>query len=53
MSLSKIKFTPEQAKEIREKYATGNYYQYELAEEYFVKQSVISRIINFKDVYKL
>lgn len=32
--------------EIREKYASGNYNQYELAEIYLIDQSEISRIVN-------
>ena len=45
------KFTPEQAVEIREKYSSGKYSQYELAEEYNVKQQLISIVVNFKGAY--
>jgi len=48
----KIKFTKEELSEIRDKYSSGNYRQYELAEEYLIDQSEISRIINFRGRYK-
>jgi len=51
-SESNAKFTDQQANEIREKYTTGKYFQYELAEEYSVTQTTICNIINFKGVYK-
>ena len=40
--------TMEQAREIRNKYKTGNYYQQVLADEYNLTQPNISRIINNK-----
>jgi hypothetical protein len=42
----------EQISEIREKYATGNYKKYELAEEYPVSSTVIGKIITYKGIYK-
>jgi len=48
----KFKFTPRQAIEIRNKYATKNYKQIELAKEYNCSNSIISNIINFKGPYK-
>jgi len=48
----KRKITPEQAIEIREKYATKNYKQIELAEEYKVTQGTIHDVINYKNAYK-
>lgn len=48
----KTKLSPEQATEIREKYDTGNFKQYEIAEEYEVTQATICNIINFSHAYK-
>jgi len=45
------RITPEQINGIREKYATGKYTQCKLAEEYFIRSSTISRIVNFKGTY--
>lgn len=42
------KLTQIEVNEIREKYATGNYYQRELAKEYGVAQTQISRLILYK-----
>jgi hypothetical protein len=44
----KVKLTWIQVREIREKYATGNFFQRQLAEEYNVHESVISHIITNK-----
>jgi len=44
------KLTDSQVIEIRDKYATGDYYQYELAEEYGVKKTAINNIINFRGI---
>ena len=41
----RIHVTPEQVAEMREKYSTGNYTQRDLAEEYGVDQSWVSRNI--------
>jgi len=49
---SKPKLNNEQAKEIREKYATGNYTHEKLAKEYGVKHTTIGRVINYEGVYK-
>jgi len=42
----------EQIVEIREKYATGEYKQYELAEIYFVTKQTINNVVNYKYAYK-
>ena len=42
------KLTEEQVQEIRRKYKTGLYYQYQLAEEYGVIQQAISMIVTGK-----
>jgi len=47
------KLTQGQAEEIRSKYATGNYSYHSLAEEYFVGDTTIARIIKFQDAYKI
>lgn len=41
-----FKLTTQQVEEIREKYATDKYFQYELATEYRVTSQTISRIVN-------
>lgn len=46
MSLSKLKNY--QILEIRQKYATGNYTQQELGDQYLVGNDLISRIVNYK-----
>lgn len=51
MSKTRKKLNSTQTKEIRNKYATGSYYQKDLAEEYLVCLRTISDIINFKGVY--
>lgn len=43
-----VKLTIEKAREIRKKYATGKYYQKQLADEYNIDQTNISNIILFK-----
>ena len=48
-----MKFSNSQIIEIREKYATGNYKQIELAKEYSAGMRTISDIINFKRAYKI
>ena len=45
--MGRAKITKEQAEEIRRLYATGKYYQQELADTYGVHSSTISRIINY------
>lgn len=40
------RFTPEQVRDIRRRYATGTIRQRELAEEYDTRQAVISRVIH-------
>jgi len=52
MSKWQIKLSKEQVSEIREKYATGNYRQRKLADEYLVSRDTIIRVINHKGVYK-
>lgn len=42
------KLTEIKVKEIRLKYATGKYFQYELAEEYDTSQSNICDVVNYK-----
>lgn len=53
MSESQIKFTPDQVAEIREKYATGNYIQDELAGIYSVSHATINNIVNYKRAYTI
>lgn len=52
ISMSKMILNLEQISEIREKYATGNYKKYELAEEYPVSSTVIGKIVTYKGIYK-
>lgn len=42
------KLTKKKVREIRRKYETGEYYQYELAEKYNVSDAHISDIVNYK-----
>jgi len=50
---TRMVLTSEQITEIREKYATENYTQAQLGEEYSVGGSTISSIVNFKNAYKI
>ena len=45
-----LKVSPQQVWEIREKYASGRYFQKELARQYGVNQSMISKIVR-KDAW--
>lgn len=47
-----IKFTESEVNEIREKYATGKYFQKDLAKEYSVSKSLIGCVVGFRGAYK-
>lgn len=48
----KIIYSSYQAAEIREKYATEEYTQKQLAKEYFVNHATINNVVNYKHAYK-
>jgi len=48
ISIAHNKLTEIQVEEIRKKFATGNYYYRELAEEYMVSDRTISNVVNFR-----
>lgn len=47
------KFSNKEVIEIRLKYNTGEYSQYDLAEQFFTSQSVINKIINCRGTYNI
>lgn len=52
ISRSLKKLSDKQIQEVREKYATGQYTQEQLAKEYNVDSSMISRIVNYKSQFR-